>query len=159
MLQLLRTNSTNQDFIELVRSLDQDLAKRDGDDHSFYHQFNKIDSIQHVVVLYDNQMAVACGAIKKFDEKRMEVKRMYTEPAHRGHGLASKVLRELEQWARELFYEACLLETGLKQPEAIRLYEKNGYRIIANYGQYAGVDNSVCFEKQLVERSDEVIVI
>jgi hypothetical protein len=59
------------------------------------------------------------------------------------------VLRELETWAGELHYTSCLLETGLKQPEAIRLYEKNGYALIPNYGQYAGVDNSVCFEKVL----------
>jgi putative acetyltransferase len=159
MLRHTRTDSTNKDFIELVRELDQDLAIRDGDDHGFYHQFNKIDSIQHVVVLYDNQVAVACGAIKKFDESRMEVKRMYTKPTSRGKGFASTVLHELEQWARELFCEACLLETGLKQPEAIRLYEKNGYSIIPNYGQYAGVQNSVCFEKQLLERSNEAVVI
>jgi len=74
---------------------------------------------------------------------------MYTLPGSRGKGIASQVLAELERWAAELSYEKCLLETGKRQPEAIALYKKRGYRLIPNYGQYAGVENSVCFEKIL----------
>jgi GNAT superfamily N-acetyltransferase len=79
----------------------------------------------------------------------MEVKRMFTLPEYRGRGIAARVLEELEQWAVELSSHSCRLETGMKQPEAIRLYEKSGYRRIPNYGQYEGVFNSVCFEKKL----------
>ena len=79
----------------------------------------------------------------------MEIKRMYTSPESRGKGIASSVLSELEGWASELSYEKCILETGKKQPEAIGLYEKNGYKTIPNYGQYAGIENSLCFEKHL----------
>ena len=140
MISITRTSSENQDFIKLVKQLDADLAIRDGDEHSFYDQFNKIDLIKHVVILYYNRKAVACGAIKEQSPKAMEVKRMYTLPESRGHGLASIVLTELETWARELFYDKCILETGKKQPEAIKLYEKNGYQLIPN---------SLCFEKYL----------
>ncbi|WP_407524361.1 GNAT family N-acetyltransferase [Lacibacter sp. MH-610] len=56
---------------------------------------------------------------------------------------------QLEQWAKEEGYSAAVLETGKKQPEAIRLYEKCGYSRIPNYGQYAGVENSVCMKKEL----------
>jgi putative acetyltransferase len=59
------------------------------------------------------------------------------------------VLAELEAWAAELGYPKCVLETGKRQPEAIALYEKQGYQRISNYGQYIGVENSVCFEKVL----------
>jgi GNAT superfamily N-acetyltransferase len=59
------------------------------------------------------------------------------------------VLAELETWAAELGCSKCVLETGGKQPEAIRLYEKSGYKRIPNYGQYVGVENSICFEKSL----------
>lgn len=79
----------------------------------------------------------------------MEVKRMYVLPEGINKGIASKVLAELEAWARELAYYQCILETGLKQPEAIALYQKSGYQQIPNYEQYAGVENSVCFEKML----------
>jgi putative acetyltransferase len=149
MIRLIRTDSGNNDFIELVKQLDADLAKRDGDEHSFYAQFNKIISIKHVIVAYENDKAIACGAIKEFSTDTMEVKRMYTTPESRGKGIASKVLAELEKWAAELLYKKTVLETGKKQPEAITLYKKNGYQLIPNYGQYAGVENSLCFEKKL----------
>lgn len=152
MISLLRTDSDNRDFIELVKCLDADLAERDGKDHLFYAQFNKIDKIKFVVVAYENGIPAACGAIKEFSPEVMEVKRMYTSPEIRGRGIASKVLDELERWAGEMSYRKCILETGKKQPEAIRLYEKNGYQIIPNYGQYAGIENSVCFEKDLIVR-------
>ena len=156
MITTIRTNSDNRDFIQLVKHLDAELAERDGKDHSFYAQFNKIDKIKHVVVAYEDDEPVACGAIKEYAPGIMEVKRMYTSPESRGKGIASKVLEELESWAFELSYEKCILETGKKQPEAIRLYEKNGYRVIPNYGQYAGIENSVCFEKQLVHNLGEL---
>jgi putative acetyltransferase len=152
MISLLRTNSDDQDFIELVKSLDAELAERDGKDHPFYAQFNKIDKIKFVVVAYENGKPVACGAIKEFSPEIMEVKRMFTSPESRGKGIAGEILGELEMWASELSYKKCILETGKKQPEAITLYKKNGYQIIPNYGQYAGIENSVCFEKNLKDR-------
>ena len=149
MIEVIRTDSSNQDFINLVKHLDADLAERDGKEHSFYAQFNKIDKIKHVVIAYENSRPVGCGAIKEYAPSIMEVKRMYTPPESRGRGVASKVLTELETWAAEMSYEKCILETGKKQPEAIGLYKKNGYTLIPNYGQYAEVENSVCFEKLL----------
>ena len=149
MLNFLRTNSTHQDFITLVRQLDVELATIDGDEHSFYAQYNKIDKINHVIIAYENELAVACGAIKQFSENAMEVKRMYTLASYRGKGIASGVLIKKEKWAAEMNYSHCILETGIRQPDAIRLYEKNGYLPIPNYGQYAGVENSRCFEKKL----------
>lgn len=151
MLTLLRANSSHPDFIALVRQLDADLALRDGNEHAFYAQFNTIATIKHVVVGYLNESAVACGAIKEFDKGAMEVKRMFVIPEVRNRGLAAQVLSELETWASSLGYARCVLETGRKQPEAIALYTKCGYVQIPNYGQYAGVANSVCFEKKLGE--------
>ncbi|MDO7844774.1 GNAT family N-acetyltransferase [Hymenobacter sp. M29] len=149
MLRLVRTTSDNADFRALVQLLDQDLAHRDGAEHAFYAQFNKIDKINHAVVAYQDDEPVGCGAIKEFDANQMEVKRMFVQPAHRGTGVAPALLAELEGWARELGYAACVLETGKKQPEAIRLYQKSGYDFTPNYGQYIGVDNSVCLRKAL----------
>jgi putative acetyltransferase len=149
MLTLVRTNHENKDFRQLVTELDKDLRIRDGDDHPFYSQFNKIDAIKYVVVAYQGNVPVGCGAIKEYAPGVMEVKRMYVPESRRGEGIASKVLIELESWAKELKAEKCMLETGIKQPEAIRLYKKNGYKIIPNYGQYQGIENSLCFEKKL----------
>lgn len=144
-----RSNSADPDFIELVKLLDADLKIRDGEEHDFYHQFNAIVNIRHCLVVYENNIPVGCGAIKPYDELSMEVKRMFVLPEHRGNGFAVKILHGLETWTKELGYSRCILETGLKQPEAIALYTKSGYQIIQNYGQYEGIENSVCFEKLL----------
>ncbi|MBN2118625.1 MAG: GNAT family N-acetyltransferase [Anaerolineales bacterium] len=149
MIRIIRTDSDNQDFIQLVKHLDADLAERDRKDHSFYAQFNKIDKIKYVVLAYENDKPVGCGAIKEYASDTMEIKRMYTAPKSRGKGIASRVLHELEVWTSELSYKKCILETGKKQPKAIGLYKKNGYKIIPNYGQYAEIDNSLCFEKHI----------
>lgn len=147
MFSLLRTDSSNLDFITLVAELDADLAKRDGEDHSFYSQFNSIDVLKNVVVCYKDNIAVGCGAIKKFSATSVEVKRMYLRPAHRGKNIASQILLDLEKWASELGYTRCVLETGKHQPEAIAFYTKNGYAVIPNYEPYKEMENSVCFKK------------
>lgn len=147
MIHLIRTDSDNKFFQALVRELDADLKMRDGEDHSFYSQYNKIDKIKYAIVAFDNETPVGCGAIKELSRDAMEVKRMYVLPERRGQGIAGEILKELENWSYELNYSKCLLETGKRQPEAISLYQKYGYRIIPNYGQYENVENSVCFEK------------
>lgn len=149
MTTVIRTDSDNPDFISLVKQLDADLAERDGADHAFYSQYNKIHKIRHAVVITENGKPVACGAMKEYSSIAMEVKRMFTARETRGKGLATIVLTELENWAKELSYEKCVLETGKRQPEAIELYKKSGYKLIPNYGQYVGIENSVCFEKDL----------
>jgi GNAT superfamily N-acetyltransferase len=149
MISILRTDSQNPDFVHLVRDLDVELAARDGPEYAFYAQFNQLDKIKYVVLALENGQALGCGALKEFDPEAAEVKRMYTAPEARGRGVASQVLAELEAWAAELGYARCFLETGQKQPEAIALYQKRGYQRIPNYGQYAGVENSLCFEKRI----------
>ena len=146
-MKLIRTNSDDPDFRNLVRLLDAVLAEVDGADNAFYAKFNKIDRIRHAVVAFEGAVPVGCGAVKEFSSDAMEVKRMFTLPEHRKKGVAAEILSELEKWTRELGYKKCVLETGKRQPEAIALYRKQGYRSIPNYGQYAGMENSVCFEK------------
>ncbi len=149
MITLKRTNSDNSDFQKLVIELDKDLKVHDGDDHPFFAQYNKIDAIKYVVVAYKENIPVACGAIKQYNEDIMELKRMFVPLELRGQGIASIVLKELETWSKELKFFHLILETGEKMPEAIQLYTKNDYKIIPNYGQYAGVKTSRCFEKHL----------
>lgn len=149
MFHFNRTTSSDPDFQSLVVLLDKDLAIRDGDDHAFYNQFNNTANIRHVMVCYDNSQPVACGAFKEYEKGVAEIKRMFVLEDYRGKGIGHKVLNELEQWATELGYKACILETGKMQPEAIRLYQKAGYLVTKNYGQYENVENSVCMKKNL----------
>lgn len=152
MTDVIRTTSDNTDFRELVRLLDADLAIRDGAEHSFYAQFNKIDRIREVVVAYENDRAVGCGALREYEPGVAEIKRMYVREENRGRGIAGKILLELESWAKERGFTECILETGVKQPEAIGLYKKCGYEIIPSYGQYLNVENSVCMKKTLLNQ-------
>lgn len=149
MIKLVRTDSFNKDFIDLVQQLEKDLARRDGRDYSFNNPFNGIDIIKHVVIAYEHDEPVACGALIEFQLNTMEIKYMFTIPTHRGKGIASMVLLELEDWAKGMTYNKCVLEMGIKQPEAIALYLKHGYRKIPNYKQYEKTYDRICCEKDL----------
>jgi len=149
MIRTFRTNSEHRDFIQLVALLDKLLAEMDGREHDFYNQFNKIENIKYVVLAYEDNLPVACGAIKEYDSGTMEIKRMFTLHQFRGKGAATTVLAELEQWAKELGYARCILETGERLPDAVRLYERSAYQQIPNYGQYIQMENSICYAKRL----------
>lgn len=149
MIKLVRTHSENEDFIFLVKQLDAYLKITDEDEHDFYNQFNSLGSIKHVVIAYLDNKPVGCGATKPFDDSSLEIKRMFTSSKARGKGIGTLLLKELEDWASELNYTSCVLETGIRQLEAVQFYKKNLYKIIANYGQYINVENSLCFEKIL----------
>ena len=97
MIKLVRTGAENQDFVELVRFLDAELAERDGDTHAFYDQFNKISKIKCALVAYENEKPLGCGAMREYQPSIMEVKRMYVLPKGRKKGIATSVLNELEK--------------------------------------------------------------
>lgn len=147
MQTLTRTTSENPDFQTLIIELDRLLKITDGDDHDFYSQYNKTENIKNVLIFYDNQKPVGCGAFKAYDVNTAEIKRMYVLPEYRGKGIAPKILNELEVWSKELNYKKCILETGIKLQSAIALYLKSGYKITDNYGQYEDVENSICMKK------------
>ncbi|MEO5944420.1 MAG: GNAT family N-acetyltransferase [Ferruginibacter sp.] len=149
MITTKRTNSEDEDFKALVKLLDEELKILDGEEHLFYAQLNKIENIKQVIVLYDGEENVGCGAIREYAENTMEVKRMYVLPGKRGRGIASAILKGLEDWSKELEITTLVLETGKKQPEAIALYKKSGYHIIPSYGKYKNMENSICFKKEL----------
>lgn len=150
MVRLLRTYSDNPDFQSLVEQLNKDLHDRYGELQEFYSQFNRIDNIPNVVIAYLDDEPAGCGCFKKFDAQSAEVKRMFVIEDARGKGIGAAVLTELENWAAELGYTTLVLEHGNKQPEASKLYQKQGYSVIPNYGQYIGMEaTSTCMRKQL----------
>lgn len=149
MIKLIRTDNTNSDFKNLVKELDAYLKITDGDDHDFYNQYNGLEKIKFVVVMYLDKEPIGCGAFREFDSDTIEIKRMFVKPTQRGTGAASKILKELETEAKKVGYQRCILETGDRQVEAVKFYHKVGYQRIPNYGQYAEVTGSNCFEKRL----------
>lgn len=148
-MKILRTTTDNTDFRQLVAKLDAYLAKIDGEETLFYSQFNKIEFLEHVILIFEGDRVAGCGALKPVFSEKMEIKRMYTEPEFRGRGVASQVVGGLELWAKETGAKSCILETGRRQKEAVSLYRKLGYQEIPNYEPYEGMANSICFEKVL----------
>jgi putative acetyltransferase len=146
---LVKTNSKDKDFRELVALLNEGLVVTDGEDFDFFFQYNQLDTIKHVIVAYENEVATGCGAIKEYEEDTAEIKRMFVREDFRGRRIAAEVLAALEDWAAELGYKKCILETSTALPSAIRLYEREGYTRIPNYGQYIGVASSVCMMKNI----------
>lgn len=148
-LTLIRCNSNNIDFRFLTGLLDSDLDSRYGELQKQYNKHNQIEFIDTVILASINCTVVGCGCFKRFDEQTAEIKRMFVKKEYRGQGIARTILAELEKWATENGFNRTILETGIKQHEAIGLYIKNGYYKIPNYGQYAGNANSVCLKKDI----------
>jgi GNAT superfamily N-acetyltransferase len=149
MISFLRTRSENPDFKKLVVELDAILKILDGEDHLFYADLNQTAVLNEVLIAFENNMPMGCGAFRTYSENIVEIKRMYVPELYCNKGIASKILNGLEAWAKELGNTKCILETGIMQVEAIGLYPKNGYEKIENYGNYKGVANSICFGKTI----------
>ena len=95
------------------------------------------------------ETAIGCGGLRPLGETFGELKRMYVVPASRGSGVSTAILHALEVAARERGWDRLLLETGERQPDAIRFYEREGYTRIPNFGHYVHSSISLCFEKRL----------
>ncbi|MFI5889321.1 GNAT family N-acetyltransferase [Actinoplanes sp. NPDC051513] len=119
------------------------------DDHEPGAAPSAADIDVFVIAVSPDGRAVGCGALRRLDEASAEVKRMYVEPASRGSGVAAALLRALEEKARDRGWTTLRLETGPAQPDAIRFYEREGYRPIPLYGVYVGSDLSLCYERAL----------
>jgi GNAT superfamily N-acetyltransferase/uncharacterized RDD family membrane protein YckC len=145
---LKRTTSEDSDFKHLTRLFDDYLVEIDGDEKDFFAQYNQI-YIKNVIVCYENGIAKGCGAFKGHEPNVAEIKRMFVLPEARGKGTASAILNELENWAKEEGFTSCILETSFRLKNAITLYKKFGFEITPNYGQYIGVESSVCMKKNI----------
>ena len=148
-ITLKRTSNNNSDFLSLIKLLDADLALRDGELSPIYFNHNQLQPLDTVVLAYIGDTPVGCGCFKAFDDTSVEIKRMFVNPDARGKGIATIILKELESWAAEQGYENVVLETGKKNPEAMALYQKQGYAVIDNYGPYINMPTSICFSKSL----------
>ncbi|GLU50602.1 GNAT family N-acetyltransferase [Dyadobacter frigoris] len=149
MLRILRSDSDNPDFRKLTGDLDIELCKIYNTNPEDYEEYNRITGLPTVVLAYENEEPIGCGCFKIFNDKAVEIKRMFIKENQRGKGIASAILAEIENWAKELGYTEAVLETGKGQPKAINLYMKYGYQITENYNQYDDLEISVCLKKVL----------
>lgn len=148
-INIMYSDSSNRDFINLITLLDNDLNGRYGELQKQYNNYNHLDFLNNVVIVYMDGIPAACGALKEHDKNSMELKRIFVKPDYRGQGLAKAVVGELERIGRSKGFLNSLLETGVKQTEAIGLYHKLGYITIDNFEPYIGNENSICMKKDL----------
>ena len=149
-MKIIRTDSNSILFQQLVNELDADLRSRYNELQDTYSQYNKVPNLPTVVIAMVGDVPAGCGCFKPFDENSIEIKRMYVAPAQRRCGVAAAILGELQRWAKELGYSKAVLETGTLQHEAIAFYQKNGFGITVNYGQYTGMETSICMKREIV---------
>jgi putative acetyltransferase len=149
MINISRANSNNSQFKELIILLDKELTGRYGELQKMYRKQNIIEKIQPVVLAFVDDKIAGCGCFREMDATAAEIKRMFVKKEFRGTGISKLLLNELESWACEKGYKTLLLETGIKQPEAINLYAKAGFHKIENYGEYADMANSLCMQKDI----------
>jgi GNAT superfamily N-acetyltransferase len=149
ILKILNTDSMNIDFTKLIELLDHDLNERNGELQKQYDKHNKVDNINDVVIIFKDEVPVACGAFKEHNIDTIELKRIFVKKENRRQGLSKVIISELERVGRSKGYKYALLETGIKQHEAINLYKNTGYEIIENYEPYIENKNSVCMKKDL----------
>lgn len=146
-MKLLRTNSDHPGFKYLTKLFDDYLVDIDGEQKDFFAHYNN-KYLENALVVYENDQAVGCGGFKEYDQNTVEIKRMFVHPEHRKKGIANLILNTIEDWAKEKGFQNFILETSPKLTSAISLYEKKGYKLIPNYGQYIGVENSICMKKE-----------
>lgn len=149
MPAILKTNSDHAEFRKLIRELDLELRRNYEFAQDTYDQYNQVDTISHVMLAYVDGQAVGCGCFRVLNPETVEMKRMFVLREYRGLGISKQILAALESWAAELNFKTAVLETGDLQIEAIQLYRKYGYQSIPNYGPYADLPHSYCFEKSL----------
>ena len=149
--RVVYTNGKDQDFIVLCQQLDEYLNELVGGEQqrTQYLQYNTLAEIHDVILIYVAGIPVAGGSFKFYEAQVAEVKRVFVRPEYRGQGIAQTLMLALEEQAREQGYKKLILETGVPLVAAIGLYQKLGYQIIENYGQYQGMKESICMAKEL----------
>lgn len=146
---LRRTDSDDPAFRALVRELDAELVQLYGEAQAAYTELDAVDRDAAVVVAYHDGLPSGCGCVRPHHDLTAELKRMYVAPAVRNRGVARRIIAELEAWCRELGFTDLILETGVRQPEAMKLYASSGFSRTPAYPPYDTMPLSLCMAKRL----------
>lgn len=150
-MEFRRTDGKNKDFIENCIFLDMDLDRRVGKEvqRDKYNKYNQLDEIREAIVVYEDNKPIGGGAIRRYNDEDIELKRVFVHPECQGRGIGTKLVSLLVEWAVELGYKRIILETGNILSEACAVYKKLGFQVIPNYGPYVNMPESVCMAKDL----------
>jgi GNAT superfamily N-acetyltransferase len=138
------------DFISLVALLDEELREKNGELQKIYDDFNTLNGIDDFFIAYSDNVPAGIAALKRYDELTYEVKRVFVKKEFRCRGIAKRLMQRLEAKAAESKIKFLILETSKDFTVVVYFYRNLGYRVIENYGQYAGMADSVCMRKKIV---------
>lgn len=150
-MELRFVDTSNADLRALVAELDVFFHAGWGETAEKYKQYHALDGMACAVLAYIDGKPAGCGCWRAFDAVTAEIKRMYVRPAFRRGGAAGQIVAALERHAAASGCHRAVLETGADMPEAIAFYEKQGYRIVPNYGDFIGDAICVCMEKDTLD--------
>ena len=152
-MEIKQLKAEHIDFINLTKQLDSQLqvigSEETEDEREKYDSLNQVDNISWVLIAYDGNTPIGCAAIKRLDDKTVEVKRVFVDDKYRGLGIARKLISELETKVKNEGYQELVLETGKNNVVAITMYQNFKYQIIDNYPPYDNMSDSVCMKKTL----------
>lgn len=153
-MDFCRTDGRNKDFIENCRLLDMDLDRRVGKKikRDKYQKYNQLDEIREAIIVYEENKPIGGGAIRRYDDESVELKRVFVHTEYQGRGIGSRLVSLLIEWATELGYKRMILETGELLAESCAVYKKMGFKVIPNYGPYMDMPESLCMAKDLKEQ-------
>lgn len=151
-IRIQQVQNENEDFILLCEELDEYLNQAIGGEcrREKYKKFNYLDTMDYVVIAYDGQEAVGCGALRKYSAEEIEVKRVFVKENYRGNNIGGKMLENLIAQAKTRGYQRMLLETGEFLKSSVHLYSKYGFEKIENYGAYQDMEESLCMALEIV---------
>jgi GNAT superfamily N-acetyltransferase len=143
------TNENNKYFISLAKNLWDEYLEILGDIVKEYQKFNTLEGEHFVILIFDNEKAIACGSFKKFSKNTVEIKRVFVDKKYRRRKLASYVMKNLEEIAKEKGYKYTVLETGIKNKVSRNFYKNLDYVIIDNFEPFESMLTCLCLKKEL----------
>jgi len=146
--QIKQVNPTSSEAIKLTVELFNELEEIYGKGRIEDFTSENEEFIYFILVYYNSE-TIGCGSLRHFREETAEIKRMYVKKEFRCNGISKLILTDLENTAKEKNYKRIVLETGIRQPEAVNLYQKYMYKRINCYGRYADDPESICFQKYI----------
>lgn len=142
-----KVEPNNSDFQSLVAELNSSLTEITSDSGESSFVSDAFDSSKDgCIVVYLNNVAVACGVFRYHGSEVCELKRMYSNKS----GAGSYLLKQLELYAVDKGYRKAILSTRRINAQAVSFYERNSYSESSSYGKYIGVKRSICLSKMLV---------
>lgn len=149
--ELQKTDYENPDFLKLCDELDIFLNHAIGGEEKRekYKKFNHADTMDYVSIAYVNNEPAGCGALRKYSEKEIEVKRVFVREAYRGQHIGSMIMERLIAQAQQMGFQRMILETGVFLSASVHLYQQYGFEEIENYGPYQNMPESLCMGRDI----------